>query len=350
MPLKFSEFVDGNCENVKGGPGEAELGLGEAATYTCEHTDNTVGKYANQATVTGTPPMGMGFPLTESSNKVEVNVEKKANFTIEKLQRVAGVGSYTKSEITGASIGQTVEYHVVVKNTGNVSLHFGTLTDANCELITGGASELAPGAEATFSCTHTLAGVGSYSNEASIEGNEGAGTKTSNKVTVTVAAEAHYTIEKLQRILGEANYTKSEVSGKTGQTVEYEVVVKNTGNVAIKFSALTDTACEGVSPSGTTELGPASEETFTCTHVLGNAGTYSNEASIEGNGGTGTKTSNVVTAKIIAAPSFTVEKRQRIGGAGSYTTGPLTRRSRRDGRIPGDRQEHRQPAAQIHAP
>ena len=90
--LKFSEFVDGNCENVKGGPGEAELKPGESSTYTCEHTVTTVGKYANQATVTGTPPMGLGFPLTESSNKVEVNVPKKAAFTIKKSQRVGGVG------------------------------------------------------------------------------------------------------------------------------------------------------------------------------------------------------------------------------------------------------------------
>ena len=322
--LKFGELIDGNCENIKGGPGETELKPGESATYTCEHTANTVGKYANQASVTGTPPMGFGFPLTESSNKVEVNVPKKATYTIEKLQRVAGVGSFTKSEITGAKIGQAVEYHVVVKNTGNVALKFGTLTDANCELITGGASELAPGAETTFSCTHTLAAVGPYSNEASIEGNEGAGTKTSNKVTVSVTEEASYTIEKLQRIQGEANFTKSEVTGKTGQTVEYEIVVKNTGNAALKFGALKDANCEGVTPSGPTELAPAAEEAFTCFHVLGNAGSYTNEASIEGSNSTGTKTSNPVVAKSAAAPSFTVEKRQRLGGAGPYTTGTLT--------------------------
>ncbi len=322
--LKFSEFVDGNCENVKGGPGEAELKPGESATYTCEHTDNTVGKYPNQATATGTPPMGLGFPVTESSNKVEVNVAKKATFTIEKLQRVGGAGSYTKNEITGADIGQLVEYHVVVKNTGNVSLHLEALSDPNCEVITGGANELAPGAETTFSCQHTLAAVGSYSNEATIEGNEGAGTKTSNKVTVKVSENANFTIEKLQRVTGEALYTKNEVTGKTGQTVEYEIVVKNTGNVELTFNALADGNCTGINPPGTTELAPAAEETFNCTHVLGNAGTYTNEASIEGSNGTGTKTSNVVTAKIISAPSFTVEKRQRLGGSGPYTTGPLS--------------------------
>ena len=64
-----------------------------------------------------------------------------------------------------------------------------------------------------------------------------------------------------------------------------------------------------------TELAPGTEEAFTCTHVLGNTGTYTNEASIEGNEGTGTKTSNPVTVKIPPEGKYTIEKLQRIGGA-----------------------------------
>ena len=44
--------------------------------------------------------------------------------------------------------------------------------------------------------------VGDYSNEASITGNEGTGTQTSNKVLVNVPAEPSFTIEKLQEIAG----------------------------------------------------------------------------------------------------------------------------------------------------
>ncbi|HTQ67561.1 MAG TPA: hypothetical protein VMI13_02610 [Solirubrobacteraceae bacterium] len=321
--LKFSEFVDGNCENIKGGPGEAELKPGESATYSCEHIDNTVGKYSNQATVTGTPPLGQGFPVTESSNKVEANIIKKASFTIKKSQRI-GAGSYSESEITNAKIGQVVEYHVVVTNTGNVALTFGSLSDPNCELITGGATELAPKAETTFSCQHTLTSAGSYSNEASIEGSEGSGTKSSNVVVAKVPEEAEFTIEKLQRVIGEPSYTTEPVTGNTGQTLEYKIVVKNTGNIALTFGALKDANCESaISPAGATGLAPNAEETFTCTRVLGNSGTYTNEASIEGSNGTGTKSSNIVTAKVGPSASFTVEKRERIG-AGAYTTGPLT--------------------------
>ena len=77
-----------------------------------------------------------------------------------------------------------------------------------------------------------LTGSGAYTNTASVEGNEGTGTKTSNEVIVNIAAEPKFTIEKLQEIEGsKAGFTKSELSGKDGQTVDYEVIVKNTGNV-----------------------------------------------------------------------------------------------------------------------
>ena len=108
--------------------------------------------------------------------------------------------------------------------------------------------------------------VGANNNEASIEGNETTGTKTSNKVTTTVASEPTFSIEKFQRIEGEPTYTTSEITGALGQTVEYKIVVTNTGNLPLKFSALTDTGCEGVTPPGATELAVGKSESFTCSH------------------------------------------------------------------------------------
>src|SRR6202012_1555916 len=101
--------------------------------------------------------------------------------------------------------------------------------------------------------------------EASIEGNEGTGKQTSNKVTAKVNAEPSFTIEKLQRIEGESTYVSSAKAGKAGQKVEYKIVVRNTGNLPLKFGALKDTGCEGITPSGATELAVGKEESFTCT-------------------------------------------------------------------------------------
>ena len=111
-----------------------------------------------------------------------------------------------------------------VKNTGNVTLKFGALKDTACENISpSGATELANGKEEAFTCEHTLASTGSYSNEASIENSEGAGNKTSNKVTVTVKPEPNYSIEKLQRI-GAEGFGSETRAATVGQTVEYEIV------------------------------------------------------------------------------------------------------------------------------
>ena len=135
--------------------------------------------------------------------------------------------------------------------------------------------------------------VGTYTNEASIEGNEGTGTKTSNKVTAKVAAEPSFTIKKEQRIAGEVAYTASELTGKLGQTVEYKITVKNTGNLPLKFSALKDTGCRGSRPPARPNSPSAKKSPSPAAHARGRH--HTNEASIEGNEGTGTKTSNKVT-------------------------------------------------------
>ena len=206
-----------------------------------------------------------------------------------------------------------------------MTLKFAALKDTGCEGLTpSGTTELAAGGEESFTCSHKLSAVGSYTNEASIEGNEGTGTKTSNKVVAKVNAEPSYTIEKQQRVNGEGGFVTGEVSGKIGQAAEYRINVKNTGNVTLKFRALTDANCSGLTPAGTTELKAGEEETFTCSHTLTAVGSYSNEASIEGNEGTGKKTSNKVTAKVPAEPSYTIEKQQKIEGEGTYSSAEHT--------------------------
>ena len=151
---------------------------------------------------------------------------------------------------------------MIVKNTGNVPLTFANFTDANCTNIKGGPTKaLAPGESATYTCEHALTAAGTYSNQASVEGDPPAEdglpiTHSSNTVVVDIPENPEFTIEKLQRLKGEVNYTVSELKGKIGQTVEYKIVVKNTGNMPLTFTPLEDPNCEGITPSGTTELEP----------------------------------------------------------------------------------------------
>jgi hypothetical protein len=92
--------------------------------------------------------------------------------TIEKLQRIGSTTTYGSATLKG-EVGQTVEYEIVVKNTGNIPLTMGPLGDAHCDsgtIVGGPSGPLAIGASATFTCTHVLNAAdqtaGSYTNTA----------------------------------------------------------------------------------------------------------------------------------------------------------------------------------------
>jgi hypothetical protein len=112
-------------------------------------------------------------------------------FTIEKRQQIAGSGgSFTAMPLT-ASLNETVNYEIIVKNTGTVPETFGELSDTHCEAISGGPGTrpLQPGEAATYTCLHVLSAVGTYTNEATITATTVGGlplTQTSNRVEVSV--------------------------------------------------------------------------------------------------------------------------------------------------------------------
>ena len=151
------------------------------------------------------------------------------SFTIEKEQKIEGEASFTKAELT-TTAGKTVDYKITVKNTGNTELTFNPLTDSKCENISPSTTEkIAAGGEKTYTCEHKNLAVGTYTNTATIS--DTLQEKTSNEVKVKVLAEPAFTIEKEQKLEGEGGFTKSKLTGKVGQTVDYKIVVKNTGNV-----------------------------------------------------------------------------------------------------------------------
>ncbi len=124
------------------------------------------------------------------------------------------------------------------------------------------------------------------------------------EVVVAYVHRAAFTIEKLQEIEGSnAGYVKTKVSADVGETVDYKILVKNTGDVSLKFGKLSDSNCTAINPSGEETLAPAGEQTYTCSHKLTGTGTYSNEATIEGNEATGSETSNKVEVKAIEKPA-----------------------------------------------
>ena len=322
-PLQFSHFQDARCEGISGGPGEKPLQPGQVTTFTCTHRLTAPGTWTNAATIEGNEGTGK-----KESNEVVVKVPTippTPEFTIEKLQRIDETGSFTKNELTGA-IGQVVNYQIIVRNTGTVTIQLSNFKDEHCEGLAGGASELAPGHSTTFTCHHTLTTVGVWTNVATVEG--GGMKKESNEVVVKVPQknEPAYTIEKLQRIEETGSFTKEELTGMIGQTVSYEIVVNNVGDVTLTFKNFVDTECEGITggpgPSG--EIKSGQSATWTCFHVLTSTGTWPNVAKIEGNLGTGPKESNKVVVNVPPEPKLVIEKRQMLPGEPAFTASELT--------------------------
>ena len=291
------EFSDAHCDpgTIAGGPGSSPLAPGQATTFTCAHLLTAPGSYTNQASAT--VASAGGAPLSLTSNQVEVTVPAvsgpgEPGFTIEKLQQISGSGAaFTSSPLAGL-VGQTVSYEIVVKNSGNEPLEMSDFLDPHCDAgtIAGGpgSSSLAPGAEVAYTCTRLLTNAGIYVNEASVTGTpsgEAPITHTSEPVEVTVLqGEASFTIEKLQRIAGAGStFTASRLTTEVGKTVEYEIVVRNTGNESLTLSSFTDAHCDAATIAGgpgATPLAPGESTTYTCSHTLATAGAYVNEATV----------------------------------------------------------------------
>jgi hypothetical protein len=139
-------------------------------------------------------------------------------------------------------------------------------------------------------------------------------------------------IEKLQRIGSKTQYTPSTLTGEVGQTVEYEIVVKNTGNIPLALSALSDPHCDAGTIAGGPGAAPlpiGEASRFTCTHLLTaadrTAGSYTNTASDTGTpvgeGSPVTRESNTVVVNIPGGGVQPETTENPAGNTGS-STGP----------------------------
>jgi large repetitive protein len=155
--------------------------------------------------------------------------------------------------------------------------------------------------------------------------------------------EAEYTIQKLQKKDGGAEPFTTAVlvnaPRELGQ-IDYEIVVKNTGNVPLTFSSFTDPKCDEGTITGGPGANPVAAQamtTFFCDHVLSQtdaeAGSYTNTASITAEPAGGPpkeQESNTVVVKLPPPePGFSILKEQKLEptttlpkypGSGPYTT------------------------------
>jgi hypothetical protein len=106
-------------------------------------------------------------------------VTQTPGLTIVKTERVAGSPSFVRGPIS-AIVGDRIDYHLLVTNTGNTSLNV-IVSDAKCDggtLTPSGTQTIASGASLIYTCSHVLgarAGV-SFRNIAFATGTTPTGT------------------------------------------------------------------------------------------------------------------------------------------------------------------------------
>jgi hypothetical protein len=110
-------------------------------------------------------------------------------------------------------------------------------------------------------------------------------------------APPSFTIEKLQRIEGEETWHAGIIQCKVGEKIEYKVIVKNTGGKELEFDAIKDDGL-ALTPSGKVTIDPEEEQAYTGSHTTVAVGIHTNLATIKGNEGTGTKSSQTVEVKV----------------------------------------------------
>ncbi len=288
------------------------------ATYTTTQADLNNGSIKDSATAAGKDPKNN--TVTSAPATATVTTTQSPALTIAK----------SANPTTVSTVGATVTYSFVVKNTGNVTLTNVAVTDTQTApagpLTSGptcpaGAASLAPGASVTCTATYTttLADLnnGSINDSATAAGTNPAGgttTSTPSAAAVTTTQAPALTIAK--------SASPTTVSA-VGAVVTYTFVITNTGNVTLTNVAVTDaqTAPAGsltsgpTCPAGVASMAPGASLTCTATYTTTQAdlnnGSIKDSATAAGKdpkNNTVTSATATATVTTTQSPALTIAK------------------------------------------
>jgi uncharacterized repeat protein (TIGR01451 family) len=337
-----------NAANYAATDGSATL----TSTFQNTAPNGTWALYAMDNAGNGAASIGGGWCVNITPATAAVTVAKS----------VTSTGPYN-------TVGQTISYQFVAKNTGNVTLNAvgildtqtapaGSLTSGpTCQSLSsptgtcsGSTTTLAPGQSATFTGTYTITQAdlnnGSVNDSATASGTSPTGspvTSTPSTATVTTTSTPAVTVAKSVTSTGPYN--------TVGQTISYSFVAKNTGNVTLNAVGITDTqtapagsltsgpTCQSLSsPAGTcsgstTTLAPGQSATFTGTYTITQAdlnnGSVNDSATASGTPPTGSPVTSSPSTATVTFPTvqitITTSPANLLVSAdgGTATTAPL---------------------------
>lgn len=236
--------------------------LAVGASFTCSAThkvtlaDLNAGFILNVAVATSTGSNA----TTSTSNEVTTPLAQVKALTVSKYEIPAS--KYAQ--------GDSIRYLIVVRNVGNVTVNGISVEDANAVLATCNpavpTASLEPGQTVVCSATHLISAAdfaaGQVLNVASVKIGDGSIQKTSNEVKTVLSEVKAMTISK--QVVGDTAYG-------LGDSIKYQIIVKNTGNVVLNDVRVEDnnaiiTSCSKSNPAASLAV----DESITCfaTHTV----------------------------------------------------------------------------------
>jgi uncharacterized repeat protein (TIGR01451 family) len=230
------------------------------ASYTTTQADVDAGSLSNTGTATGTPPTG-------------ANVTASSSVTVPAQQSPAIAPVKSASVSSYSAAGTPITYSYLVTNTGNVTLSSVGVTDpmAGLSAVACPNVSLAPGGSETCTASYTTTqadvDAGSLSNTGTATGTSPSGTKVTASSSLTVPAVQSPAIA-VKKSSTTPNYAAP------GNTIAYNYVVTNTGNVTLGGISVSDIQTAPAIQSGlsavscpTGPLAPGATETCTATYT-----------------------------------------------------------------------------------
>ena len=282
------------------------------------------------------------------SNTVTTNVPPAAiapapGMSITKSQRdvtTSPNGMFTTGTVN-ATVGDTIQYQIVVANTGNVALKlaFGdSLCDANT--LTGpnggldATGSLAAGASTTYMCTHvvTAGNIPSATNTATVSATTPTGTpvgpvleqrrgqRDAGAQPEPPGRQDPGAVGLRQRLQHGAG------SAKVGSTVLYHLTVTNTGNVPLALHLSDPPHCDagtlqpptsGLDASGDVPAG--GNVVYSCSHTIksGDGTAFTNTVSVTGTAPSGAATPPATSSVVANIPK--VAAKACVAGSAKLT-------------------------------
>ncbi|WP_413998983.1 gliding motility-associated C-terminal domain-containing protein [Flavobacterium sp. W1B] len=297
--------VTDNNAVVSGGPiATLEVGASDSTTFTATHDisqeDINAAIVYNLATATGTPPIGEPISATSTDPTPCTTCPIKEDCpdcTITTLEQNPSIaitkdGTYQDTNQDGiTNIGDKVIYNFVVTNTGNVTLTNITVTDNNAVVSGGPITSLQAGASdsTTFTAVHNIT---QEDINAAIVYNLATATGTppvGNPVTATSTDPTPCTtcpvkedcpdctiteipqnpiLEVIKTATVTSHNTITDVYSFVGDVINYTIIVKNTGNVAINNIIVKDPLTGLDTTNNSFNLSAGESKEFNQTHTI----------------------------------------------------------------------------------